>query len=384
MSTKLNATILNSTNSAGDEMKHNHVAQLDWIIPVAVNVVLTISTFWLLIALIDYGRKTGKWRNIQATNSDKLNAGLVYTSVIICASACMVRYCISLLYMNIGFGEDSSFQCDSIADAAVFFYALVLFTVYFFLWLRQRVFYSTYIVKSAFSKIFSFFSSASIGFIFAAGVGAAILNILPINHRSSAYGCIYTPDESQRIGYWISVAVAIFIGQAVLLGLFIYPLQRIFNLCHPACSATNGGRIRKEENVSFKQTSQKQPSRQRRKIQSNIITITTSSSNESIHRDSVIKLSPAFRRTTTNLVSRILRRTFVFAVLSLSTDIFLLVFSNYIVQTHGHRRVPSMIYDINSFLNLILVILSFVQYKEMMTSPCRIQVHNRVSSKSKK
>ena len=371
------------SDNASLNAEYDYAKQLDWIIPVTVNIILMVSTLWILISLVDYGRKTGKWRQIQNTKSDHLNAGLVYTSVIICACACMVRYAISLLYMNTGFGEDPSKKCDSTADAAVFFYALVLFTVYFFLWLRQRVFYSTYVVKSAFSKIVSFFSSASIGFIFVAGVGAAVLNILPINHHSSAHGCIYSPDESQRIGYWISVAIAIFIGQTVLLGLFIYPLQRIFKLCQPVFGSARPC-YRERDEIKSAQQVQRHPAEVQSTVRVKVVSITSSASDKTTVQDSVIKLSPSFRRTTINLVNQILRRTFIFALLSLSTDFFLLVFSNYIVQTHGHRRVPSMIYDINSFLNLILVVLSFVQYKDMMTSPCRLQAHNRVTCKIKK
>ena len=352
---------------------YEYMKQLDWIIPVTVNIILTTITLWVLICLVDYGRKTGKWRQIPATNSDNLNAGLVYTSVVVCACACVVRYAVSLLYMNVGFGEDADDHCDAIADTAVCFYAFVLFSVFLFLWFRQRVFYRTYVVRSAFHNVYSCFSSASIGLIFIAGVGAALLNVLPINHRSSVDGCIYIPDESQRMGYLISVAVAVFIGQVVLLGLFIYPLQRIFNVCHPCCIDHKQGPLHCTNG-----SSQRGPSCR------NVVTITTSTRRDSIGNNSVIKLSSAFRRSTTNLVKRILRRTFIFALLSLSSDIFLLVFSNYIVQTHGHRRIPSMIYDVNSFLNLLLVVLSFVQYKEMVTSPCRIKATNRISCKIRK
>ena len=354
----------NLTNASGSGC---FTLQYDWVIPVAINIILTVITLWMLISLVHYGIKTGKWKPKQATNSDNLNAGLVYTSVIICGVTCLVRYNISMLYMNIGFGNGFHKLCDSTADAAVLSYALVLFSVYLFLWFRQRVFYTTYIVRSAFSRIFAFFSTASIGIIFVAGVGAAVLNIMPINHKSSQDGCIYVPDESQRMCYWISVAVAVCLGQAVLLGLFVYPLQRIFNLCRPSYRTLSCLTILKSDPLKA------QP------FKTTLNTITEETSTAPQRGNSVIKLSVSFRRTTINLVSSILRRTLIFAIFSLSIDIFSLVFSNYIVQTHGHRRFPSMIYDVNSFLNLLLVVLSFVQYKEMMTSPCRLRATNKIA-----
>ena len=351
-----NVTFLPST------INYDHTKQLDWIIPVAVNLMLMVITLWLLLSLIHYGIKTRKWS--RSGQSDKLNAGLIYTSVLVCAGTCMVRYGASLVYMNIGFDRGSSELCDAVADAAVCLYALVLFSVYLFLWFRQRVFYTTYVVRSSFSDVFSFFSSGSIGMIFVAGVCAAVLNVLPNNHRSSTYGCIYTPDEAQRIGYWISVAVAVFLGQAVLLALFIYPLQRIFNLCPPFPTLSQTTNSRK---VIFRR-SRKITQQQQASIRPVITSVTEQSQSTDNNQSFAMKLSPSFRRATTSRVSQILRRTFIFAVVSLSSDIFLLVFSNYIVKARGNRRVPSMIYDINSFLNLLLVVLSFVQYKEMVTS----------------
>lgn len=348
--------------------------EFDWIFPVSVNFVLMIITLWMLISLIHYGFKTRKWS--QAGHSDKLNAGLIYTSVIVCAGTCMIRYAISLVYMNIGFGVESNDLCDTVADTAVCLYALVLFSVYLFLWFRQRVFYKTYVVKSSFSNLFSLFSSGSIGVIFVAGICAALLNILPDNHRSSVSGCIYTPDEAQRIGYWISVAVAVFLGQVVLLGLFVYPLRKIFSLCSPISIFSHPKEQGKQKIRRSRKIGQYQAP-----IRPNIITVTGDSSNDNQASHFVIKLSPSFRRATAMRVSQILRRTLVFAILSLSSDIFLLVFSNYIVKAEGNRRIPSMIYDVNSFLNLLLVVLSFVQYKKMLTSFCCNQETNSLLSR---
>ena len=55
---------------------YDYTMQLDWLIAILLNVFFMTSTAWILVSLVHFGIKTGKWKQIQRNNEEKLNAVL--------------------------------------------------------------------------------------------------------------------------------------------------------------------------------------------------------------------------------------------------------------------------------------------------------------------
>ena len=123
--------------------------QYDWsyfaALPTAI--ILAVTDLWMLISLIHYGIKTGKWRRMQKNRTESLNSGLIYTSVIICASLCLVYHLVIVFNYFNGYDMNNNQSCDSISDFKQSVYALVVFSVNIFLWLRERVLYTKKLIK---------------------------------------------------------------------------------------------------------------------------------------------------------------------------------------------------------------------------------------------
>ena len=316
-----------------------HMQRVDWIIPVTVNIALTICTAWILISLIHYGIKTQKWRALPMKSiSEKLDIGLTYTFVVVCAVMCLLRFGVSLVFMNIGFSDDQDGLCESVADAAYWAYGFVLYSVVYFLWFRQRVFYTNRMLNVNYGipiRIFSF-SSAIIITLF--GLFVLVYNTFPQNYHASKEGCVFQPTDSKPLKYWILAIVIIICSHICMLGLFVFALKHT-------------------------QTAQK-------KFLSKVVPAGKNENGSS---------SKAVRLSTTKQIKYILKKTLVFAIISISCDIFIQVFAQYVVRRERHRRVSHVVFDFNAFLNLLFSILSFVRYKELLLSPLLKQQKKQTS-----
>ena len=354
-------------NMFNDTRPTNFTFRFDIVFPVSMNIFLFVVTFWILISLIHYGISTGKWRQIQLKKVEKLNAGLVYSSVILLTVFCLIRYVVSAMGMIVGFKEGEDYLCNDFDDITTFFYSAVLFTIYIFLWLRQRAFYSNQLLNFSYNKCLRIFSFASIFILFVTALSAMIFVVLPNNHFASPNGCIYRPERPEhRLEYLISLVLVVVVGQTTLLSLFVYAL--------------------KPKNITWKnlfQTSEnarKQATNAGNATNSNTLQVELPSSTE--HQNSNTDTSASPRRgkkchkhkgisKTKCTIRKTLKKTLFFAVISIAADVFIQVLINYIATGNEHRRYVAMTISMNALLNLLFVILSFVQWREMLTSPCR-------------
>ena len=317
---KANFSSLATTLPSSDNqtLHRNHFTQMDWIIPMTVSVILTIFTLWILICLIHYGIKTGKWWRDNGTQQldNKMNIGLIYTTIVSSAVICLCIYAINFVYLNIGFHPNDSDLCDNVADTAVGFYALLLLIVNIFYWLRQRVFFKSKLLNMEYNKYVCALSSVSIIIIFFGGVCALLANVIPDNRQASDNGCIFRPENSLRAAYWVPFIVVLALGQGMLYGLFGYALKK------SAEFTTNN-------------------------------------------------IGEANNAKTNQDIRKILKKTLFFAITSTLVDFFNQMFSYYISESKEHRRYVTTTSNINAFLNVLFLLLSFVQYKKILTSPFR-------------
>ena len=348
----MNQTVMPMTISNYTEYR----TKADWIIPMTISSFLVVATLWILISLIYYGIKTNKWKTMNSSNYDKLNAGLIYTAVVVCTTLCLIRLIISLFYMDIGFTvvEKQNRRCNSLFDAMGVMYGMVIMSTYTFLWLRQRVFYANRMLNVKYTRISRMLSAVSIFVIVTCGVCVLIFSTIPNDHFSGSNGCFYKPDRRLFIGYYVSIVLLVFVGNAVLFGLFAYGLYKANET--PSLSFASGDR-RKSNNSKTEATHFHSENNNNNNNKGKNVIVTNLS----------IQLSQRTLVPTSNLVKRVVKKTLFFAVISVVCDVILQILLYF---TSIQRRVITTSFNVNAFLNVLLMIASFVQYKKMLFSPC--------------
>jgi len=345
----------------------NSFEQLDWIFPVVIIVFTIIVETWFIISLLHYGIKTKKWKELHnAGNPDKLNSGAIYTALVACAVLSFTYSLISLARINFGFNLGEDELCDSLADASTIAYALTLFAMQMLWWLRQRAFFVNRMLNVNYSKKVRFFSAISIIIIFTAGISALVLNTYSDDYHSSLDGCVYKPDDSLRVGYWISIIIVVLFGQVTFLGLFVYALTQT--------SGINGGLSTKTVKILCfwnKHCCRLDQSKKTQRENSKSVS-DESCDNNTKATPSSNSTSNAFRLHNSNTkITSILRKTLFFAIISILAEVFVQAFIHYITNPNSHRRFSLVVGNINFLLILLFLVFSFVEYREMLSSPCK-------------
>ena len=355
---KMSGTSVNVFNSnvTQENISYNYKTELDWIFPVVVNVTLMVLDFWLLISLIHYGITNRKWSKPNKYSYDVLNNGLIYGSLIGCAVACLIRFVTNLLLLNLGYSNFESGICDQLVDAVYSFYAIVHFFVALFLWSRQQAFFANRLLNFNYNKLIKCFSFVIIVFIVAYGIFVVALNSAPKFYTSSSMGCVLRPGYEVHIATWLTPIIGVAFYNVALLGLLSYAL--FYAQAFQEKKSTANLQQQKLKTIMSKVITN--PNRDNQHVS---ILSECGSKLKS-------KSSPHRQNYAHNKIRVILKKTLIFAVLSILVDIVLQLTVNLAIDRKSHRRLSNMAFDIASFFNLLLVILSFNKYKEMMTSPC--------------
>ena len=316
---------------------YNQTYHGNWIITFGLSLysVLIIIDIYLVISLVHYGIKKEKWnRYRQNRSSEMLNTGPIYSTLIFCSVFSFIYHVLVVVYSTIGYHEDESSICEVLSDIRRCLYALTITGVSIFLWLRQRVFYTTYLPNAMFSKPVKFFSFVIIFLVFIGLIFALIFLFLPQDHTSSNQGCIYVPDDNDfSIGIYVGIGNMV-LSQISLLFLFINALlktkvsnsndtSKVPFLCCGSYSTEN--------NLERQQ------------------------SNSATNTDKIVRL--------------IIKKTFVFAALSLLCDVGALGFSLLVAKENQREDVTTILASIDVSANIMFLILSFVSWKKMITSP---------------
>ena len=335
--------------------------EVTYILAVSINATLIALSLWILFSLVHFGVKTGQWSGKQKRNADKLNAGWIYTSVVICAIMAVIRFITSQIAHNVGFGTNELSICEKINDALFVEYACVLFCNFVFLWLRQRTFYTNKMLNFGYNKILKFLSRSSIFILLGPGLGVTFVNTIPANYLSSPIGCRYdSASRSLNAWSWALCAIIPVIGQVLMLVLLVYPLSKNIDGLQQSCFCISRQTDNSPNHTSSPSLSSPSKSEPGSDLRNKQITLKPISSLQSTKRSS-------------NTVKKIMIRTVVFGFIAVFTDISLIVVLATSILNQENpklRRVTVTLYDMNVFLNLMLVIMSFVTWKKMMTSPC--------------
>ena len=325
---------MNLTKESFQKTEMNSHKNNNWIVPFELSLysVLITIDIYLIVALMNYGIRTGKWfRQTQKQRFQVLNTGSIYSSLVICAVLALIYHVLVVVYSIIGYNENENMICEVINDVQRGVYVLILSGVSMFLWLRQRAFYTTYLPNAMFGKTVKCFSFITIFLVLTGLIIASTLSHIPRNHTSSPNGCVYVSDGNS-FSIWIYIAMAsVALSQISLLYLFLNALLKTkrSDLCgnyrgFPFCC----------QNIKFENV---QKSKKPNKI--------------------------------TKIVQIIIKKTFIFAVLSLICDFVTLSLALVLSKDNQREDVTTIIVSIDISANVMFLILSFISWKEIITSP---------------
>lgn len=333
-------TTENSTVSSDRDSCHFY-GKITWIIPVSVNISLILITLWILMSLIDYGIKTRKWKK-QSSAFDRLNSGIVYTFVVVCAIACLLFLGFDLIFMNVG----DDLLCEVSGDVTTVLYSFVLCSVFLSLWFRQKAFYTNKAFANKVSRLIKLISTTSIIMITGSGLAYLLLFTVPYNFKASNEGCkLNLQNGDLQLSYGVYVIAFLFLSHVMLLCLFIYPLIR-----SDKSTQNHFSMMRRVRKVKF---IKQQPPANCPPLPHLDRTIPCSRSSLSV-------------KPSRNEIQYLMKKTFMFTLLSTVTDV-----SNQVIcfffQT-SHRRFHVLMFDCAAFLNLLFLILSFTTHKKILKS----------------
>ena len=139
----------------------------------------------------------------------------------------LVRFGLELVEIELG--QSSSTICDPIRKSKGVLQCAVITCLYLVLWLRQRKFYRTPAMLHLSNKIIRFFSRSVIIIMAIASVLTISLYVATRGYQSSGRGCIVQWSSIRtKVRELPGLLQFIFttLFQVILLGLFIYPLQK--------------------------------------------------------------------------------------------------------------------------------------------------------------
>ena len=322
---------------------------IGWIIFTFIYIIFILAGLWTLVSLIVFGVKAKKWSHNQINEPEKLNAGIIYTFTIACTLTCICTYVSAIVSLNVGYDEQQDEVCDTVADIYAIFYLMVLLSVNSFLWFRQRVFFTNQMLNIEFTKPIKVFSHSSIFVIYIGGMTSLILASIPNDMIASIDGCVYEPDETFRAPSFILGTAVMMFGQVSLLSLFVYVLIKNSNISlndfckclkHKDKAKRFGGKTSSSFNASPSMLS------------------------------STVSNSTKCKLKSSEIVKTIIKKTFLFAVSGFTADLIYFVASFYFSKTAQQRKFVELAGTVDVSLNLIFVLLSFAQWKQMIFSFC--------------
>ena len=347
--------------------------QIDWILPITFIAIANAGEIWILVSLIHYGLKTKTWKNQNQGSMDELNSRNQYTALVACAACCVIYSLLSLVYISVGFSLDEDKLCESLADVINLFYGLILVTVYMFLWLRQRTFFSNQMLNVTYSKTAKVFSAISIVIFLSAGTVVAVFLIYPTNHFSTLNGCVETQNDAELVAYFFFGCLLVF-GQTTLLGLFFYALTKTGNQ-----KISVFARLLKD----FYCCCYKQNINKTTQTLENNTQNSAESSASAVSNSTIISVSRAithgreqhscFSKSSKSAenIRKVMRKTLLLAIISVVADLFFLFFvPNFSTQNFDHMRFIALATNLNALLSLLLLVFSFRVYRKMLLSPC--------------
>ncbi|CAK8688690.1 unnamed protein product [Clavelina lepadiformis] len=214
--------------SDSDTIKKQYVGAL------IISCLLVVMGIYLVVCLLFYEYRVGM-KNRQIGRLNRKRQKLVRDRVadwlrwlcLIASMLALVRFGLELVEIELG--QSSSTICNPIRKSKGVLICAVITCLYLVLWLRQRKFYRTPAMLHLSNKIIRFFSRSVIIIMAIASVLTISLYVATRGYQSSGRGCIVQWSSIRtKVRELPGLLQFIFttLFQVILLGLFIYPLQK--------------------------------------------------------------------------------------------------------------------------------------------------------------
>ena len=357
-------------------------SQLAWIIPVIINCILLLSSLWILFSMVHFGVATNKWKKNQKIDAEKLNSGWVYIIAVLCAAFSVIRFATSQVSFHIDLRFESSLICRAISYLLFAEYCHFSLFMFLFLWIRQKIFYANKMLQVNYGRFLHFFSCFSIFIIFVAYFSAILVDLFPIFFRPAQNNCHNADYFEVHLKITSSISTAILmIVELMLTALLVYPLyielkkhktscKQIF-----CCFSTPNNEVpftaAKSNSINLSPTSETSSSSFNIAIES---FRKWSLPRQVVNKQSCKgKCTKATLKRSARMIKTVMTRTLLFGVVSVLLDICLIVVVFTPLLSYfemSSKNVTNVIYDVNVGLKLMFVTFSFVNYKNILSSPC--------------
>ena len=308
-----------------------------------IYIVLMIVDLWIIISLIHFGIKTKKWRRLQSGNPDLLSSGKIYLSVVFCYVSALVYHIVVAVYRYYGYQQGEDEFCNTMRDMSVIMYTMCSFSVGLFLWLRQRMLYTSFLQTVHFSKALKVFSFMIIFIGIIGSISGVVLSILTNDYIASPIGCIQNRNGSFWIPAIVILVFTVVFSQVALLAVFIHGLLA---LCRSAGTPTSRYLFCCQLKSSVEEGNVTENPRDR----------------------------------TQAIVQNVIKKTIIFAAVSLLSDILVVLGLLFLIQQGDRRDTFSLLCALSVSMNSSFVIFSFIPWKNMIASPCRSYTHSKVNT----
>lgn len=341
-----------------------------WIITITINWILILVSLWFAIALLHYGKRTGKWRLNKTNKLEQLYSGRIYISILLNAFSCLFRLLISQAFFFVGFDQNKPWVCRIEETLSTISYLMVQLSFYFFIWFRQRIFYSHDMLNIGYGNCIKFLSLFSIILILLSASAIAVLPIITKSPNSTQYGCLSEQNTFTSV-YWTITASAIIVSYVLLFGLLIYPISSKLECTEAFIKFMPCKKSEKRRSTS-RVAIELQNKNSCLEVGKSSLAVTSSFSvDTNIETEEVRKVNRGRRnKKFYSHLKQTIKRTLIFTIPPFTIDTLLLpiIFSNSQPST-GHL-LSNFVYDLGAFSHLLLMVMSFIHFKEILFSPC--------------
>lgn len=309
--------VSNDTNATRYMVEGPEFFKQVWILSQVTTVIFLLFCLWAIVALCNYGIRKNKWNRAEK-NRQQL---ILMTLAVFAPSVTIIRVLLTQTVIIVGLvsnkNESGDFACEIAMDLSVGFFFMSTIPTYLFLWKRQRILYSNPSLKRLNTTFVNILSYVAICMLLIGGLGSCVLFIVPTGYQMSDFGCVKSQLESTNpIPFYVGAA-AMITSQLMIFGLFVHPL-----------------RLHKKNNVT--------------------VNTPSSDSNGGGGESMKNRLKRANVLATTSM-----------AICTFS-DLFSLVLVAIVLPKTTPRDLSSTIYDLSLAVNILSIMLSYEDYKEIM------------------
>ena len=195
-----------------------------WISVVIFHSIFIVISMWAIISFISYGKRKGKWEKNQ-----NFTTKVLITLATLTPCFTLLRLILNSIIIIIG-SRFSSIKykdqfCEVIEDLTIILFFFALLPTYFFLWFRQRVFYTQPSFAYLYTTTIKVLSWASVTSLCIGGVFTVSMITLPLTSKMESYGCEYSLENTTYKLYFYIGAVIMIFSQIIIFTLFVYPLR---------------------------------------------------------------------------------------------------------------------------------------------------------------